>query len=39
MLGACTPKQSRRFFSREAAAFLLYWLPLWGKLSVAPTTD
>ena len=32
MLGACTPKQSRRFFSREAAAFCCIGFPQGGRL-------
>lgn len=38
MLGACTPKE-KAAASSGSGGFLLYWLPLWGKLSVAPTTD
>ena len=34
MLGACTPKQSRRFFSREAAAFCCIGFPQGGRLKL-----
>ena len=33
MLGACTPKQSRRFFSQEAAAFVVLASPLGEAVS------
>ena len=40
MLGACTPKQSRRFFSREAAAFCCIGFPFGGSSQwPRPLTD
>ena len=40
MLGACTPKQSRRFFSREAAAFCCIGFPFGGSCQwPRPLTD
>ena len=40
MLGACTPKQSRRFFSQEAAAFCCIGFPFGGSCQwPRPPTD
>ena len=40
MLGACTPKQSRRFFSQEAAAFCCIGFPSGGSCQwPRPLTD
>ena len=40
MLGACTPKQSRRFFSQEAAAFCCIGFPFGGSSQwPRPLTD
>ena len=40
MLGACTPKQSRRFFSQEAAAFCCIGFPFGGSCQwPRPLTD
>ena len=40
MLGACAPKQSRRFFSREAAAFCCIGFPYGGSCQwPRPLTD
>ena len=40
MLGACTPKQSRRFFSQEAAAFRYIGFPRGGSCQwPRPLTD
>ena len=40
MLGACTPKQSRRFFYQEAAAFCCIGFPFGGSCQwPRPLTD
>ena len=40
MLGTCTPKQSRRFFSQEAAAFCCIGFPFGGSCQwPRPLTD
>ena len=39
MLGACTPKQSRRFFSQEAAAFCCIGFPFGGSWHGGAVTD